>query len=208
MNMPSNKPDSKAVRPSLRQEQKRLTRERLLDAAAEVFEAVGFRNATIEEIAARSGANRTTVYLHFKDKVEIGRALAERMMHIAASHYLKLGDMRLSRAGVKRWVVGRTALRKRYAMLWDVEHEAATSDREMAVVGMKWHRDVVKQYWAPLLNRKSAEQADALISRIILLNTMEDRFLFLASAPGFPISMTTAINEISELWWRGVFQEA
>src|ERR1700756_4261765 len=54
--------------PSLREAQKEFTRQRLLDAAEELFESVGYRSATIEEIANRAGANRATFYLHFQGK--------------------------------------------------------------------------------------------------------------------------------------------
>jgi AcrR family transcriptional regulator len=65
-----------ASRPSLREEQKAVTRRRLLDAALEVLDARGFHAATLEEIAAAAGVNRGTIYLHFKNKAEIVTALA------------------------------------------------------------------------------------------------------------------------------------
>jgi AcrR family transcriptional regulator len=44
------------------------TRQRLLDAAAEVFAAGGYRRATIAEICRRAGANIAAVHYHFGDK--------------------------------------------------------------------------------------------------------------------------------------------
>ncbi len=44
------------------------TRERLLEAAGEVFAESGFRNATVRDICARAGANIAAVNYHFRDK--------------------------------------------------------------------------------------------------------------------------------------------
>jgi len=57
--------------PSLRDEQKRFTRQRLIDAAKEVFADVGYAAATIEDITRAAGASRATFYLHFKSKATI-----------------------------------------------------------------------------------------------------------------------------------------
>ena len=44
------------------------TRQRLLQAAAEVFAARGFRQATVREICRRAQANLAAVNYHFRDK--------------------------------------------------------------------------------------------------------------------------------------------
>ena len=44
------------------------TRERLLEAAGEVFAQKGFREATIREICARAGANIAAINYHFGGK--------------------------------------------------------------------------------------------------------------------------------------------
>jgi AcrR family transcriptional regulator len=52
---------------SLKQEQRLVTRRRLIDAAAELFNAGGMDAATVARITQRAGTNRATFYLHFRD---------------------------------------------------------------------------------------------------------------------------------------------
>ncbi|WP_326835060.1 helix-turn-helix domain-containing protein [Amycolatopsis rhabdoformis] len=46
-------------------------RERLEDAALELFSAQGYENTTVAQIAERAGLNRATFFRHFADKREI-----------------------------------------------------------------------------------------------------------------------------------------
>lgn len=55
-------------------------RERLLDAAGQVFRAEGFGAAKVEEIAARAGISKTTVYRQFGTKEDLFRATVWRGM--------------------------------------------------------------------------------------------------------------------------------
>ena len=70
------------------------TRQRLLDAAGEVFAAHGFRQATVREICHQASANIAAVNYHFRDKeglyVEVLRE-AQRAAHAKYPSTLGLG---------------------------------------------------------------------------------------------------------------------
>ena len=53
------------------------TRERLLEAAADIFAADGFRNARIQTICRRAGANIAAAHYHFGDKEGLYTAVFE-----------------------------------------------------------------------------------------------------------------------------------
>lgn len=52
--------------------------EELVEAAIEVFGELGFRTATLEQVARRAGVSKGTVYLYFTSKEDLFRAMVER----------------------------------------------------------------------------------------------------------------------------------
>jgi len=54
-------------------------REALLRAALERFAHYGFRRTSMEDIAQEAGISRAAVYLHFRNKEEVFRALAREL---------------------------------------------------------------------------------------------------------------------------------
>lgn len=64
------------VPPSRRRPQQRA--DELISAALAVFGEVGFRAASIEDVAARAGVSKGTVYLYFPSKDDLFRAIVER----------------------------------------------------------------------------------------------------------------------------------
>lgn len=55
------------------------TRERILDAAIEVFHARGVSRASLQEIAERAEVTRGAVYGHFKNKSDVFAAMTDRV---------------------------------------------------------------------------------------------------------------------------------
>ncbi|MGW5436653.1 TetR/AcrR family transcriptional regulator [Nocardia asteroides] len=68
--------ESSGRRGSLREEQKRLTRARIVDTARSLFETQGYSDVRVDDIVAAVGCSRATFYLHFTSKGEVLRAIA------------------------------------------------------------------------------------------------------------------------------------
>jgi AcrR family transcriptional regulator len=68
-----------------RQEQKTQTRERLIDAAAEVFARRGFMAASLDEVAAAAGYTKGAVYSNFSSKTDLFIALIERRIEVESA---------------------------------------------------------------------------------------------------------------------------
>ncbi|WP_321968455.1 TetR/AcrR family transcriptional regulator [Burkholderia cepacia] len=64
---------------SLREQQKLITQKRLIEAAVRVFLERGCTDSTVDDIVAAAAVGRATFYLHFKNKLEVMRALIREM---------------------------------------------------------------------------------------------------------------------------------
>ncbi|MFN7020814.1 MAG: CerR family C-terminal domain-containing protein [Phycisphaerales bacterium] len=83
------------------------TRQRLLDAAGEVFSRNGFHDATIREICALAGANVAAVNYHFRDKQGLYAAVlqyADRCAGRFAEASPILDDRSDPRAGLRGFI--------------------------------------------------------------------------------------------------------
>ena len=64
---------------NLRQLQKEMTRQRLLDKSLELFQQRGYVGTTIDDIAAEPGTTRVTFYAHFESRQDLMRALIHEL---------------------------------------------------------------------------------------------------------------------------------
>jgi len=70
--------ESSQPRRLTREEAHRQTRERLLDAAAEVFKRLGYNGASLDAVAEAAGYTKGAVYSNFATKADLFIALLER----------------------------------------------------------------------------------------------------------------------------------
>jgi TetR/AcrR family transcriptional regulator, ethionamide resistance regulator len=78
----ASKSKAPAVVLTLREEQRAMTRKRLLDAARTVFQEKNYLVATVDDIAAQARVSRATFYLHYTGKDDVlSDLLAEDIEH-------------------------------------------------------------------------------------------------------------------------------
>jgi AcrR family transcriptional regulator len=96
-------------RPSLRDEQRALTRGRLIEAARTVFGRRGFHAASLDEIAGEAGVTTGAIYSNFANKQELFLALFEDHVARQIRKYRDLFERgenvdERSRAGADDWM--------------------------------------------------------------------------------------------------------
>lgn len=79
-----------SVAPSLRDEQRALTRRRLLDAAEAIFSRRGYHGASVDEIAREAGATTGALYSNFAGKEDLFLALFERSAQADVHDYAEV----------------------------------------------------------------------------------------------------------------------
>ncbi len=97
-------------------------RDDILDAAAELFGAVGYAKATTREIAARAGLRQSSLFYHFATKEDILAALFERIVAGALDLTERLGAADLPPA------------EHIYSLVFGDVHNMMSSERNLAVL--------------------------------------------------------------------------
>jgi AcrR family transcriptional regulator len=131
---------------SLREAQKRMTRELLLREGLGLFEAKGYAATTIDDIAAAAGTTRQTFYLHFGSKAALMKELITAVDHLLIAE----DDPRLSvvvesgdRERISAWLgtkIDQWPVIKPYIL---AAHEAAAQDAEIQEAIDVWFESAI-----------------------------------------------------------------
>lgn len=187
----------------LREAQRLLTRERLVDAAIALFGRRGFRAVTIEQIAADAGANRATFYLHFRNKEDLANAIGDRLVPHAQAAFAALDALRDPTVDqVRAWLsTGLSEQTEERRNLLAVATEANVADPDLADDYLRFINlfiDAMPNYLA----RFSDAEAPAARTRMLMQLVQFERLSYVmvvqrASAPLEPL-----LDALAESWWR------
>jgi AcrR family transcriptional regulator len=138
---------------SLREAQKQLTRDVIVERALELFTEKGYAATTIDEIAAAAGTTRVTFYAYYPTR---GYLMRDFMARVNAVLDRAAGPERGSTAaelvdvvragelaGILAWLESRAALWPVFRPYLDVLEEAAAIDREVRALVEGWHEEVI-----------------------------------------------------------------
>jgi AcrR family transcriptional regulator len=156
---------------SLREEQKNLTRQRLLAATEEVLAKRGYHAATVDEIAEAAGVSRATFYLHFDNKQEALRSLVRHYSPIIRESFQALERVLVSRSRdeLRAWLDEGLAFQEEHERQMLATREAMMSDaelgHELAVSSLTAAEEGIADYLALW----PEEQREAVKLRVALL---------------------------------------
>ncbi|WP_284981792.1 TetR/AcrR family transcriptional regulator [Arthrobacter sp. efr-133-TYG-118] len=138
---------------SLREAQKQLTRDMIVERALELFTEKGYAATTIDEIAAAAGTTRVTFYAYYPSRSDLMRDFMARVNAVLdrsdgpdrASTAVELVDVvrEGKLPGILAWLESRAALWPVFRPYLDVLDEAAAVDREVRTLVEGWHGEVI-----------------------------------------------------------------
>lgn len=200
----TDEPSDSTRRTSLRDEQKRLTRSRLIEAAKQLFITQGYAQVRVDDIAAAVGCSRATFYLHFTGKPDVLRAIAEQGTLPSVQHFYEDLDHVLdtgSREEFGAWMRRAIEWFQEYKDLlpaWDEATALEPEFREVAREGILALPNVMTSY----LSRWPAQQQDEAKLRIELLVAQLERFFTRWAMQGtIDVSAEQAAAVLTDIWF-------
>jgi AcrR family transcriptional regulator len=188
---------------SARERQKLLNRRRLLEAAREEFARSGYTGATVEDIAARAGVSRATLYMHFESKLDLLAQIGEALRPEVRDYYLRLDAALASRSrdDLRCWMEYALRWYQRYAGLmpaWEQATALEPSFKERAKT-TNWHLpDVMTSY----LERWPPDQREHARARIVLLAAQLQRLFSIRPAEDWSeAEYEVYLDVLTELWY-------
>ena len=138
---------------SLREAQKQLTRDTIIERALELFTAKGYAATTIDEIAGAAGTTRVTFYAYYPSRTDLMKDFMARVNAVldraagpgststAADlvDVVRIGELR----GILAWLESRSALWPVFRPYLDVLDEAAAVDPDVRALMEAWHEEVI-----------------------------------------------------------------
>jgi AcrR family transcriptional regulator len=188
---------------SVREEQRLMTRRRIVQAARRVFEERGYGQASIGDITKAAKVNRATFYLHFANKAAVFNDVYAEVREHQTGRYWAMLDEGLT-AGTEealRDVLDRAlAWWEEQAALLPAIHEAMASDLEVAA---RW-KDQLDELAGELrgyLGQFPEEERDARRLRVQLMVMQLDQLCFRAIVQKvFVIERDVLLDIVCDLW--------
>lgn len=185
----------------MRAAQREFTRNRLVEAAIEVFAEKGYARTTVDDIAERAGSTRATFYLHFKAKSDLLSELIGR----GERHYHKIYQnlspiaQRPTLAGVRMWLSVAMAEWKSVASLSRPVHEAASIEPEVNdILEARSNGQIAELADALRAGVPSLSAPDAEVYASILLAPLS--YYFQVFLSGRPFNERRVLDAMASAW--------
>lgn len=144
-----------------------ITRRRILDAAANVFEESGYAAASMDGIAAASSVTKATIYYHFDSKEALYRAITVEHAERANRFVDSVVDSALSPAGKVIeliWnVVAGVVHEKTVRLLWDHHADITPEARDVVRESQHHYLDALAQQIRTARDEAGAPADDAAV---------------------------------------------
>ena len=193
-----------AEQQSLRSQQRRFARARFIDAAFEVFEETGFHEATIDMITRRAGANRSTFYLHFKDKVDLVLAADERLRPAGDSIFALLNDVpEPTFKQFRKWLESLADLWEKNHKIFEAIMQAQFTNPQVA----KHNFHVTSQMLEPYLARFNGKQRKQMEQRLAMFVMQFHMYFYTTICECAEKPSAQAMDTLAELGYYALYSK-
>lgn len=191
----------------LRDEQKRLTRERLVAAAVELFTQNGYRGASVGEIARTAGTTPTTFYRYFTGKSDIARLLQDQINVEVQTHLEALDNIkRPTRQAVRGWLEQYGQLWRRVHVLCNAYWEATSTDPQLAAELVPVTYKLTESMHL-IDSIPAGKSRDTFQARLVLMYLLMDRLFYLIDIQGRNATANKMLDEFSDILWDSLFAQ-
>jgi len=193
---------ARVARSQLREAQRQLTHERLLEAAQAEFAERGYVAARVDDIATRAGATRATFYLHFGSKTDVILELLDRGRADFHPLWDQLAELprRPSREQVRAWVEAAARVWERSAARTRVVVQAIAADPALSATQDQRVQTEVDLLVAATRHMGWADDAHARLECLLLFAQLERTF-HLWSFGDEADHDERVLDILTENWW-------
>jgi AcrR family transcriptional regulator len=187
------------------------TRERLVEAAKEIFEQHGFLEARISDIAERAGQSHGSFYYYFDSKEEIFREVAAA---VDAQLFAPLGDVILAHSGLPPEQRVREAMRRHFesyrreARIMGLIEHVSRFDPEVNALRLARHKRYTEQVADTIRQLQRKKLADPNLDPLLTaaaLGALTYRFAEMWLVHGaIDCSMEHAVEQCSQLFANAI----
>jgi AcrR family transcriptional regulator len=197
-------------RPTLREEQRLLTRTRLVEAGIALFAEKGYVATTVEDIAASARTSRATFYLHFESKLALlGFVGAQHETWAPATLNLMDGVGAIPRERVEAMVREGFRHWREHASLIGAFLQAEAVEVGLRERTLPHLHEVVEAAFPLYLGQFAGAERDLARTEMVMLVLLTYRYMFyeFTSRP-FPDDLDLQVRAMTDLVWRVVTARA
>ncbi|MFV8230005.1 TetR/AcrR family transcriptional regulator [Mycolicibacterium peregrinum] len=194
------------ARPSVRHEQRLLTRQRILQAARDTFVVNGYTSTTIGEIVKRAGIYRATFYQHFDSKLDVFVVLLDEVASDSVPRWRELDSVLCSnsKSALRKFIAQSVALWQSHATLLPAIKQAYVT--EQVLVGkVDAAMAVMSGELVNYFGKFSKPERRKAELRVRLMVLQLDELYYRQVAQQQPIaSEGLLLDVVVDLWWNAL----
>jgi AcrR family transcriptional regulator len=190
---------------SLRSQLKRLTKERLISSAIELFAKNGFRATSVGDIAKAAGTTPTTFYRYFSSKSDIARLLQDHINVDVKSTFERLDEVkRPTKQAIRGWVDQYDQMWQRNHVLCDAFWDATSTDPQLAaeLVPITYR---LTESMKMVQSLPEGESKTKFQTRLVLMYLLMDRLLYLVNIQQRNPNGLRMLDEFAEILRGALF---